>query len=49
MIEAIRAQHPLFIALLVPVRFVLQRFFASEHLAVLDADEDPEEEEETWA
>ncbi len=35
---------PLFIALLVPLRLLLDRFFAPEHLAVLDAEEAPEEE-----
>ena len=40
---------PLFIGLLVPVRFVLGRFFAKEHLAALDAEEGPEEEAETWS
>jgi mannitol/fructose-specific phosphotransferase system IIA component (Ntr-type) len=35
---------PLFIALLVPVRMVLDRMFKAEHLALLDAEEEPEEE-----
>lgn len=35
---------PLFIALLVPVRALLNRFFDSRDLAFLDADENPEEE-----
>lgn len=39
---------PLFIALLVPVRLVAGRYFAPQHLAALDADEDPEEEQMTW-
>lgn len=39
---------PLFIALLVPLRFVAGRFFSPSHLTALDADEDPEEEESTW-
>lgn len=39
---------PLFIALLVPVRLLLGRYFAPEHLAALDADELPEEEETHW-
>ncbi|MCH7751575.1 MAG: PTS sugar transporter subunit IIA [Planctomycetes bacterium] len=39
---------PLFIALLVPVRFVAGRFFAEKHLAVLDAEEEPEEEASAW-
>lgn len=40
---------PLFIALLVPVRFVLGRFFEPEYIAALDSEENPEEEEETWS
>ena len=40
---------PLFIALLVPVRFALGKLFAPEHLDALDADEGPEEEAETWS
>jgi mannitol/fructose-specific phosphotransferase system IIA component (Ntr-type) len=39
---------PLFIALLVPVRFMAGRFFAQEHLAALDSEEEPEEEETHW-
>lgn len=39
---------PLFIALLVPVRLLLNRYFKPEHLAALDADEIPEEEETQW-
>lgn len=40
---------PLFVALLVPVRLLLDRFFAPEHLAVLDADEEPgDDEEDHW-
>jgi mannitol/fructose-specific phosphotransferase system IIA component (Ntr-type) len=39
---------PLFIALLVPVRLLLNRFFAEEHLKALDADEIPEDEEDQW-
>lgn len=39
---------PLFIALLVPVRFLASKFFSPEHLAVLDAAEEPEEEEMPW-
>lgn len=37
---------PLFIALLVPVRMLLDKYFSNEHLALLDAEEMPEEEEE---
>lgn len=37
---------PLFIGMLVPVRFLLNRFFDHSHLAFLDAEEEPEEEDE---
>ena len=40
---------PLFIALLVPVRMGIDRFFTDEQLQALDADELPEEEEQQWA
>ncbi len=40
---------PIFIALLVPVRLLANRFFASEHLAALDAEEEPGDEETHWA
>ena len=40
---------PLFIGLLVPIRFGLGRIFAAEHLEVLDAEEGPEEESESWS
>ena len=40
---------PLFIALLVPIRFIVGRFFAPEHLAALDSEEEPEEEGTHWA
>ncbi len=40
---------PVFIALLVPVRLLAGRFFATEHLAALDAEEEPEEEQTDWA
>jgi len=36
---------PLFIALLVPVRLLMGRVFQPEHLALLDAEEEPEQEE----
>lgn len=36
---------PLFIALLVPVRMLLDRWFEPEHLALLDAEEAPDDEE----
>mgnify|MGYP002630891905 CR=1 FL=1 len=35
---------PLFIALLVPVRMAMKRLFLPEHLALLDAESEPEEE-----
>ena len=40
---------PLFIAGLIPVRLLAGRFFSANDLAVLDADEVPEEEETHWA
>ena len=40
---------PLFIALLVPVRLLAGRYFAAEHLEILDAEEEPAEEESDWA
>ena len=40
---------PLLIALLVPLRFLLNRFFSEEDLAVLDAREQPAEESNDWA
>jgi mannitol/fructose-specific phosphotransferase system IIA component (Ntr-type) len=40
---------PLFIAVLVPLRFLLRKFFAEEHLEALDAEEGPEEESESWS
>lgn len=39
---------PLFIALLVPLRYFLNRFFDPQHLLALDADEIPEEEADHW-
>lgn len=47
-ISAIAILFPLFIALLVPVRLLANRFFNSEHLAALDAEQLPEEEELEW-
>jgi len=40
---------PLFVVMLVPVRFLAGRFFSPEHLAALDSEEEPEEEETQWA
>ena len=39
---------PLFIAALAPMRGLLSRFFSAEHLESLDAEEEPEEEVETF-
>ena len=39
---------PLFIVLLVPVRFWIARFIDDRHLEALDAEEIPEEEETQW-
>ncbi|MFK7776999.1 MAG: PTS sugar transporter subunit IIA [Gimesia sp.] len=40
---------PIFIALLVPVRLILGRFFSPEYLAALDAEEEPQEEKTHWS
>ncbi|MFQ5732604.1 MAG: PTS sugar transporter subunit IIA [Planctomycetaceae bacterium] len=48
-LESLRLAFPLFIALLVPVRFLANRFFRPEHLAALDAGETPHEEELQWS
>ena len=40
---------PIFVLLLVPIRFLAARFFSEEHLAALDSEEEPEEEEMQWA
>lgn len=40
---------PLFIALLVPVRLLLPRFFQPAHLEILDADEIPDTETDAWS
>lgn len=47
--SALGLLFPLFIAGLVPIRFLAGRFFAPEHLAALDSEEEPEEEETNWA
>ena len=39
---------PLFLALLVPVRLFIGRFFTEEQLEALDSEEEPEEEDEHW-
>ncbi len=46
--EPIRILFPIFIALLVPIRSMLGHFFDEDHLAYLDADEDPDEEGLHW-
>lgn len=43
-VSAIGILFPLFIALLVPVRFAMGRIFSPRDLAFLDAEEDPEDE-----
>lgn len=42
--SAVGILFPLFIALLVPVRMLLNRFIKPEHLALLDAEEEPDQE-----
>lgn len=44
--SAIGILFPLFIALLAPVRFMLNRYFDPDHLEALDSEEAPHEEEE---
>jgi len=39
---------PLFIVLLAPIRAIMGRFFSEAHLAALDAEEEPDEEELRW-
>jgi hypothetical protein len=46
--EPIRILFPIFIALLVPVRWMMGFFFSEENLAALDADEVPNEETSHW-
>jgi mannitol/fructose-specific phosphotransferase system IIA component (Ntr-type) len=46
---AISILFPLFIALLVPVRFLLTKFYKKPYLDALDAAEEPEDEETHWA
>ena len=46
--ELLRIVFPVFIALLVPFRAILGRFFDDEHLAFLDADEEPGTEDSHW-
>ena len=47
--ELVRLSFPVFIALLVPVRFLASRMFEGKHLASLDAEETPHEEETHWS
>ncbi|TWT37545.1 Nitrogen regulatory protein [Posidoniimonas corsicana] len=46
---AISILFPMFVALLVPVRFALNRFYKRPHLEALDAAEEPEDEATHWA
>ncbi len=46
--EPVRILFPIFIALLVPIRALLGIFFDKDHLAFLDADEEPEQEGLHW-
>jgi hypothetical protein len=47
-VSPIKILFPLFIALLIPLRFLANRWFEPEHLKALDADEIPEEEATAW-
>ncbi len=47
--ELLRLSFPLFIAAIVPVRFLAAWWFTPEHLTALDADETPQEEETHWS
>lgn len=46
--QVVRILFPVFIAMLVPVRFLLNRFFDHDQIEFLDADEEPDEEEFHW-
>lgn len=46
--EVIRILFPVFIALLVPIRALAGRYFSADELAVLDAEEEPDEEQSHW-
>ncbi len=46
--EILRIIFPVFIALLVPVRAIMGRFFDADHLGFLDADEEPDTEDAHW-
>lgn len=45
----LRLLFPMLIAMLVPLRFLLNRFFDTDDLAVLDTREQPDEEANDWA
>ncbi|MEM9368358.1 MAG: PTS sugar transporter subunit IIA [Planctomycetota bacterium] len=47
-IQWLQILFPVFIALLVPVRSLLPKLFSRTELAILDADEDPEDEGSHW-
>ncbi|MCA9256735.1 MAG: hypothetical protein KDA33_13895, partial [Phycisphaerales bacterium] len=47
-VSAIGILFPLAIAALVPVRFALNRIFASSHLELLDAEEVPTDEQDRF-
>ena len=47
-VSPIKILFPLFIAFLIPLRFLANRWFEPEHLKALDADEIPEEEATAW-
>ena len=40
---------PVFIALLVPIRFWMKRVFDEEHLVHLDTEEEAKDEENHWS
>ena len=48
-VSLIAILFPLFIALLIPLRFLANRWFEPAHLEALDADELPEEEDMAWS
>ncbi|MDA1162187.1 MAG: PTS sugar transporter subunit IIA [Planctomycetota bacterium] len=47
--KSLRLSFPMFIALLVPMRFLAARWFDEKYLNLLDADETPREEETHWS
>lgn len=48
-VSAIALLFPIFIALLVPLRALLTRFFAAEHLEALDSEETPKDVEDEFS